>query len=191
MLMLPVEALTKGFELPLAGVVLARDGSNLTTPASRTGSAAGGVQLRQGLRVAGLHLMIHYEDGSELAEVPPVFRLPNSPAWFRGMSNLHGALIPLIALDEYLDGAGFHAGSAAAMAKPMMLVLGSGADAVGMLIDGLPQRLRFAADSRMEDAPVPERLAGCVAGSYWIDGQSWMDFVPAVLLDRLEAELKQ
>ena len=180
-LMLPTDALTLGFEMSREAAVL---------PGSRAGSQER-LQLRQGLSVAGLHLMIHYEDGSELADVPQVFRLPHSPTWFRGMCNLHGALIPLISLDDYLDVADHQAQKDGNVAKTMMLVLGHGADAVGMLIDGLPRRLRFATDSRIDDAAVPEALAGCIANTYWIDGQSWMDFVPTELLDRLESELKQ
>ena len=46
--------------------------------------------------------MIRFEDGSELTELPDLYRLPNAPGWVRGMANLHGVLIPVFDLAGYL-----------------------------------------------------------------------------------------
>lgn len=189
--MTPIQALTAGFDLPKA---YANDAGEVSAASSvapaNDPSAATRIEQRQGLRVGNLHLMIRYEDGSELADLPRVYRLPDAPAWFHGMTNLHGTLIPVFSLAEYL-GLDEHAGlQGPGGSQRMMLVMGSGADAVGVLIDGLPQRLRFQGEQRVEDAPVPAQLEGCIAGTYWIDQQAWMDFMPAGLFDRLEAELR-
>jgi twitching motility protein PilI len=169
MLMTPLQALTTVFELPLEPVAAA------STPSRRAAEAAAAVELRQGIRIGELNLMIRYEDGSELTELPSVFRLPNAPPWFHGMTNLHGALIPVFGLDEYLGQARAVESNAKPGATRMLLVMGSGADAAGVVIDGLPQRLRVREDQRADDAPVP----------------AWMDFKPADLFNRLEAELSQ
>jgi twitching motility protein PilI len=185
--MTPIQALTAGFDLPLAG----ENGDAGATPAALSAALASRIELRQGLKVGNLHLMIRYEDGSELADLPRVYRLPDAPAWFHGMANLHGALIPVFGLAEYLGLTGYAGLRGPGGSPRMLLVMGSGADAAGVLIDGLPQRLRFQGEQRVEGAPVPAQLEGCIAGTYWIDQQPWMDFMPMGLFDRLEAELKQ
>ncbi|HSV52349.1 MAG TPA: chemotaxis protein CheW [Burkholderiaceae bacterium] len=190
--MTPIQALTAGFELPEAS---ANDTSELTAALSAAPAnapfAAARIEQRQGLRVGNLRLMIRYQDGSELADLPRVYRLPDAPPWFHGMANLHGTLIPVFGLAQYLGLAEYAGLEGPEGTKRMMLVMGSGADAVGVLIDGLPQRLRFQDEQRTEDAPVPPQLEGCIAGTYWIDEQAWLDFMPAGLFDRLEAELKR
>jgi hypothetical protein len=66
----------------------------------------------------------------------------------------------------------------------MLLVLGHGEERAGILIDGLPRRLRLAATSRIEEfAPVHD-LAGCVAGVYRHDAIDWMDLKHDALLER-------
>lgn len=189
--MTPVQALTAGFDLPLAdtnnaGEVSAASGA----VQGNAPSAAAVIELRQGLRVGNLHLMIRYEDGSELTDLPCVYRLPDAPGWFHGMANLHGTLIPVFGLAEYLGLAEYTGLRGPDGSRRMMLVMGSGADAAGVLIDGLPQRLRFQGEQRVEGSPVPARLEGFIAGTYWIDQQPWMDFMPMGLFDRLEAELR-
>ena len=189
--MTPVQALTAGFDLPLADTNNAGEVSAASNAVQGNApSAAAGTELRQGLKVGNLHLMIRYQDGSELTDLPLVYRLPNAPSWFHGMTNLHGSLIPVFGLAEYL-GLSEHTGlQSPGGSRRMMLVMGSGPDAAGVLIDGLPQRLRFLDEQRVEGAPVPAQLEGCVTGTYWIDQQPWMDFMPMGLFDRLEADLK-
>lgn len=182
----PIRALTTGFDLPLA------DGNapNPATGAPNATAMATRAEQRHGLRIGKLRLMIRYEDGSELAELPRVHRLPGAPRWFHGMTNLHGTLIPVFSLAGYL-GLEERAGPADSgrSQRTMLLTIGSGTGAVGVLIDGLPQRLLFHGDRQIEDIPVPAQLEGHVAGTYWIDRQAWMDFMPAGFFDRIEAEL--
>jgi chemotaxis signal transduction protein len=156
-------------------------------------SSDAGIELRQGLHIGELNLMIGYKDASELAELPDVYRLPHAPTWFRGMTNLHGALIPVFSLTEYLGIAGRAAQNLgfASAHQQMMLVLGSGANAAAVLIDGLPRRLRFTDKDRASEVPVPDRLLAYVSASYWIDGQIWLDFQVNGLFDRFEADLRQ
>jgi twitching motility protein PilI len=139
---------------------------------------------RQGFRIGPLGLMIRYEDGSELADLPPTYCLPNAPDWFVGIVNLHGVLIPVFDLALYL-GIELEAGR-----KPMLLVLAHGPEAAGVLIDGLPQRLRLAAPERVEDASVPPGLQGCVTQTCWVGERPWMDLNVQALLSKLTEELQ-
>jgi twitching motility protein PilI len=176
-LLAPTAALLRGFvfeEAAPAEVALAR------APAA---DAAGPVLLREGFRIGELRLLIPYEDGSELTEMPQVYLLPRAPAWFLGMANLHGALVPVF------DPAVLFGVARDENAKPMFLVLGHGDDKAGLVIDGLPQRLRLAVSDRIDNAAVPPLLAGCVKDVYWSDGRDWMELQVDDLLRAVTEEL--
>ncbi len=175
-LLAPLEALTQGFVLP-------DQGEASSSPAAPHPRAPASSEVRQGLQVGGLALMIRYEDGSRLTGLPATRRLPNAPAWFIGMANLDGVLIPVFDLAHYLGV------DASAPAKPMLLVLGHGEDAAGIVIDGLPQRLRWNPDDCLADAATPTALAGCVGATCWAAGRLWIDLQVGALLQRLSDEL--
>jgi chemotaxis signal transduction protein len=177
-LLAPIEALTRGF------VLLDHEGAS-SPPATPNALAQAPAQseLRQGFRIGALALMIRYADGSSLTDLPATRRLPNSPSWFVGMANLSGTLIPVFDLAHYLGV------DASDTAKPMLLVLGHGADAAGIVIDGLPQRLRPTPDDRFADAPTPNALAGCVGATCWAAERLWIDLQVGALLQRLSDEL--
>lgn len=184
-LLKPTEALRRGFEFDgpgPAGTALANAYGN--SEAIAAGSPMPGeFQQREGFQIGHLGLMIRYEDGSELADLPLIYRLPNAPAWFTGVANLHGLLVPVFDLALYL-GIEHRVG-----VKPMLLVLGHGADAAGVVIDGLPLRLRFRFADRADGAPVPAALEGCVNETYWAAERTWMDLQVTALLSKLSAEL--
>lgn len=177
-LLAPTVALLRGFVFDEPAQALAPAHS---APAKQ--SAAGETLLREGFRIGQLHLAIRYEDGNELTDLPPVYLLPRAPGWFLGMANLHGALVPVF------DTAGLFGMARDAQAKPMLLVLGHGEEKAGLVIDGLPVRLRLAPADRIENPAVPAALAGCVDEAYWSDGQDWMDLRVDALLDKLADEL--
>lgn len=163
---LPSQALLQQFERPAAsagdGVAVVRADEN-----------------REGFSIGSLHLAIRYEHGSMLTDPPPVARLPGAPAWFAGMSNIDGALVPVFDLAE-LFGVERSSG-----AKQMLLVLGHGDEQAGILIDGIPRRLRLPVGSRLDEFAPAQHLAGCIAGVYRVEGEDWMDLKYGVLLDRL------
>jgi twitching motility protein PilI len=167
--MTPTQALTTGWA------------AASTQPVTRAPATADGN--RQGFFVGGIGLMVRYEDASELAGMPEVFRLPNTPEWFSGIANREGKLVPVFDLVRYF-GASPQAG-----ARRMLLVLSHGADAAGLVIDGLPRRLRLSPKDRLEHSVVPGPLGACAGDVYRIDGHDWIDFRQAALLERLEEEL--
>jgi chemotaxis signal transduction protein len=184
-LMSPVDALRRGFQFDgqdAAGTALAAAYGASVTEAVGQG-AAGELLQREGFQLGHLGLMIRYEDGSELADMPTTYRLPNAPDWFVGVANLHGLLVPVLDLAGYL-GIERQEG-----AKPMLLVLGHGADAAGVVIDGLPLRLRVRPDDRAEGAPVPAALEGCVGPTYWVGERTWTELQVDALLGKLSDEL--
>jgi twitching motility protein PilI len=171
-LMTPAEALTRGFvQAPVA------------TAAATTAASADAVQARQGFRIGELRLMVRYEEGSELTDLPATYSLPNAPAWFHGIANLHGNLTPVFDLGAFAGAAATEA------AHPMLLVLSRGADAAGIVIDGLPQRLRWTADQAVSSSLAPAALDGAVRDAVLVDGHVVLDLDCAALLDKFETAL--
>ncbi len=152
-------------------------------PSMPAAAASGGVAM-QAFEVGGLGLLVRFEHGQELSELPPVTALPHAPGWLRGVANLHGLLVPVV------DLAGWAALAAAGRSgRPMLLVLGHGEDAAGFVIDGLPQRLRFGADAAADPATAPPALAGLVAGAALVGERLWFELDVPRLLQAVEDAL--
>lgn len=179
---MPSEALSPVFESSPHS--LCNSGAASGLPACPQ-TPASGVLLRQGFRIGKVNLAVGYEDGSDLTEVPEICSLPRSLEWFTGITNLHGKLVPVFDLASYA-GVERKAG-----AKPMLLVLGHACDAAGMLIDGMPERLRLNAAGRGEATGVPPALEGCIDGAFLVDGQQWWSLQAAALLSDLEERLRE
>ena len=71
----------------------------------------------------------------------------------------------------------------------MLLVLAHGRDAAGIVIDGLPERLRWSAEQETDAATVPEALIDVVDRAVLIGEKLWFDLDCNTLLDRLETAL--
>jgi chemotaxis signal transduction protein len=109
--------------------------------------------------------------------MPAVAALPGAPAWFRGMANLQGRLLPVFDLARF---------AGLPETRPhQLLLLGRGADAAGITIDAVPQRLRFAATALRPPAAVPLALRGCVGQACVVDGHEWLTLHTDRLLDAL------
>jgi chemotaxis signal transduction protein len=170
----PTEALTRRFAFDAAS------GATLPGPVILNS----GSEPRQGFRIGELQLMIRYEDSSELSEMAAMHRLPNAPDWFCGVANLRGKLTPVFDLARYLGV------EPRTDAKRMLLVLARGADATGVVIDGLPERLRWSADAAHDVGAVPQRLVPHVRGACLLGGQLWFDLDTHSLLGEIEHVLE-
>lgn len=204
----PTEALLRGFD-PQRAVDLAAPGVGTAVPLATSNGEAfvpprgasfaaphagfhaaaartAALESRQGFRIGALNLMIRYADGSELTDLPAIYRLPHAPGWFAGMANLQGRLVPVFDLARRFD-----IGSAD-RAKPMLLVLAHGAEAAGIVIDGLPERLSFDATKTLADEEcVSPAIRPFVKALHLVDSRMWLDLDVAALLDALEQTLAQ
>jgi twitching motility protein PilI len=125
---------------------------------------------RLAFRVGPIGLLCASDAGREVALPPPVTRLPNLPAWMRGLANVRGTLIPVVDLAP-----AFGVEHQTALTR-YLLVVGDGDGALGLLVDGLPAIARFGAEEKMRGLPPhPERLSGHVACGYEREGVVWLD----------------
>lgn len=145
--------------------------------------------MRQAFVVDGLRFLIRYDEGSELTEPLPIAMLPGVPPWFLGVCNLHGLLTPVFDLAAYL---GLPVKREKRGVKRMLLVLGHGADAAAIYIDGLPRNLYLGkAQIDTNPDPAPANLQAHIRGVYQHRDHTWWDLDVASLLAAMETTLQQ
>jgi purine-binding chemotaxis protein CheW len=69
--------------------------------------------------------------------------------------------------------------------KRMVLVIGHGDDAAGILIDGLPRRMVFTPDAQILAPALPAAAADLVVATYVQGPDAWYEFDFVSLLDQL------
>lgn len=106
----------------------------------------------------------------ELSELPHCYDLPNAREWFKGLANLRGNLLPVFDLSLLLGGSESHG------QRKMLLVIGAGDGAAGLVIDGSPANISVDSGSRLEiTRDVPEILQEHLKGIYEHEGETWYD----------------
>lgn len=166
------------FALPLGLPPLPPELAALTAPAAPVEENPDAI-VRQGFRVGHMHLAAPFAVASELTEMPNVYPLPRMPDDLLGLVNLHGRIVPLFDLASLFETAHLP------REKRMLLVIGHGNDAAGIVIDGLPRRVVFSPDDRIVAPALPAAAAGAVTATYLQGKDAWFEFDYAQLLDHL------
>jgi twitching motility protein PilI len=135
--------------------------------------------VRQAFRIGAMRLLAPFAVASELVEMPGVYPLPRSPANLLGLVNLHGRIVPLFDLANLFET------QHPPREKRMVLVIGHGNDAAGIVIDGLPRRLVFMPESQIVPPALPPSAATAVLATYLHGKDAWFEFDYAQLLDQL------
>jgi twitching motility protein PilI len=166
------------FPLPLGLPPLPPELAALTAPAAPVEENPNAI-VRQGFRIGHMHLAAPFATASELVEMPNVYPLPRMPANLLGLVNLHGRIVPLFDLADLFETKHLP------REKRMVLVLGHGNDAAGVVIDGLPRRLVFSPDDQIIPPALPAAAATAVTATYLQGKDAWYEFNYAQLLDHL------
>jgi twitching motility protein PilI len=144
---------------------------------------------RFGFRVGELGMLIGHNIGSEVVPPSAIARIPNTPAWLTGVTNLRGNLVPVFDLALLFESEA-EAGetSGAKRTKKMILVMGKGDRAAGLLIDGYPRSVKSAVPLT-ELPPLPEALAPHVAAAFLHEGAAWIEFRHEEFFDSLSRRM--
>jgi len=138
-------------------------------PRTRRPSERAATPIRFGFQVGDIGLLVPAGMLSELVEETDIYPLPMTPAWFRGLINLRGNLVPVFDLKRLFDMA------SADEKQPNLLVLDAEAEAVGILIDGLP--LTVDTGRRLDQVPpLPKILQEHSRIAYAREREIWIDF---------------
>lgn len=125
---------------------------------------------RYGFHIGELGLLVGSHIGAEVTPVPEAVRIPGTPPWFLGVSNLRGSLVPVFDLPRLFGYPGNMNGR-----ENFGLVLGQGDSAVSILIEEYPQALA-GLQVVSEPPPLPEALMPFVEQTSILDESLWIDF---------------
>lgn len=125
--------------------------------------------IRFGFRVGEIGLLVPPGMLSELVEESEIYPLPTTPSWFRGLINLRGSLVPVFDLKKLFEIQG------ESTEVTNLVVLNSGEEAVGILIDGLPVTLD-ATKVPEQSPPLPPVLRKYSQTVYVRDQEIWVEF---------------
>jgi chemotaxis signal transduction protein len=135
--------------------------------------------VRQAFRIGHMRLLAPFATASELTEMPNVYPLPRMPENLLGLVNLHGRIVPLFDLAALFETEHLP------REKRMLLVIGHGAAAAGIVIDGLPRRMVFQPENEIITPALSTAAAGAVVATYTLGQDAWFEFNYAQLLDQL------
>ena len=135
--------------------------------------------VRQAFRIGHMRLLAPFAATNELVEMPNMYPLPRMPANLLGLMNLHGRIVPLFDLAPLFETQHLP------REKRMVLVIGHGDAAAGILIDGLPRRMVFQPETEIVPPALSAAAATAVVATYENGQDAWFEFNYAQLLDQL------
>ena len=157
--MLPSEALSRHFVLPDAPqdspVPAFAESRDITT---------------HGVLVGNIGLLLPRHEVSELVTGLTVCRLPNTSAWFDGVTSVRGNMIPLFDLHVLFD-------IAYQGIKRRTIIVGEGETAVSFWVDDMPRMISLTSEDGMTSVPpIPPLIRDHSRKYYLKDGQIWVDW---------------
>jgi twitching motility protein PilI len=115
---------------------------------------------RRGFYIGDLRLLVQLDATSEVLEIPPLFRLPGAPKGIKGLANRHGRVVPV------MDMAVFFGLTQERAKSRWLLVCGRGDEAVGLIIDSLPERKRFVPQDEVPLSDINHPIASYAKTAY-------------------------
>jgi len=124
---------------------------------------------RRGFYIGDLRLLVSMEVASEVLAMPPLFRLPGAPRGIKGLVNRHGRVVPVIGIPELL---GIQHDQAQ---NEWLLVCGLGDEAVGIIVNSLPERKKFENADQVDLGEISHPIAAHAKGAYREGKDIWID----------------
>ena len=156
-----VEALGRGKDLPLDQIAV--------TKKDVTDHLQG--QLRHGVRVGSIGLLLPAETSSEIVVPQNICRLPSSPAFLVGVINVRGRLVPVFDMAQALDL------DVEYREKVNYLVIDLESDSVAIVVDQVPERVTLDTHNKLDNLPtLSEALRTAVIDAYEVDGFLWIEW---------------
>lgn len=157
--MLPSEALNREFDLVNASL------AELGAPTEQNQSVT-----THSVLIGNIGLLLPDDEVSELVEKMDVCRLPNTSAWFNGVTNVRGSMIPVFDLHE-LFAIDYE------RLQRRLIVVGESENAVAFWVDDFPQLITLTSEDKMGSTPPIPSLIKEYAREYYLrDDQIWVDW---------------
>jgi len=126
---------------------------------------------RYGFVIEKIGFLIALNTLSEIVINTKIYPIPNTQEWMKGLINVRGNLVPVFDFSLLL---GF---SVKPQEQKKLLVLGKESQAIGLLIDGLPQACDTSQWRKVSCLPNQVSvLEKYIANAYSSDDAIWIDF---------------
>jgi twitching motility protein PilI len=131
-------------------------------------SQAAQEEVRYGYKVADVGFLVGRQILCEVIPPPSVARIPHTPHWLSGVTNLRGSLVPVFDLRPLLSL------PSPASSDAVVIVLDRGEHAVAVVVAGQPRALTgLSALSQLP--PLPEALRNHVTSGFAAQGSTWLE----------------
>ena len=128
-------------------------------------------QYRYGFRVETFGFLVSPGTSCEVMKNFTVYPIPNTRTWLQGLVNLRGNLIPVYDFSLLLGL------SNEPMIHESLLIIDSGQQSAGLLIDGLPLPCDTSRWPALPSSPkLPAVLSESVGQAFSIDEVLWLEF---------------
>jgi len=123
--------------------------------------------VRYGFRIGDIGFILAAQERAEVIEQVRPCAIPNTPAWFRGMINVRGNLVPVFDLLKLFDGSG-------KSASCKLITIGQNLKTVALLIDALPETVELT--ELLDETPaLPAALQAHIRKMYSYKDSLWID----------------
>jgi len=122
---------------------------------------------RYGFKIGDIGFILAAQEKAEVIDQLTPCTIPNTPAWFRGMINVRGNLVPVFDLLKLFD-----ADSKYASCK--LITIGQNLKMVALLIDDLPEIVELTNPADETPSP-PTVLQAHIRNTYFYKDAIWID----------------
>ncbi len=140
-------------------------------------------RMRYGFQISGMGLLVDADTVAEVVPRPVPVRIPRTPAWFSGLTNLRGTLVPMFDLKLLL---GLH--DQQSSYESFALIVGQGEEAMGFFIEQYPMGLD-GLEAVVEKPPLPKMLMPFSGQAYFANDSIYVELNYSRFFSSLSARL--
>jgi len=133
-------------------------------------SSVDNVGLRYGFKVSNVGFLLDADTVAEVVPRPSSVRIPRTPLWFSGLTNLRGTLVPIFDLKLLLG-----LSNDDKVNEKFALIIGRGDEAVGFFVKEYPVGLDDMA-AVAEHPPLPKILVPFLGQTYLASDSLYVEF---------------
>lgn len=138
-----------------------------------------------GFSIHGEEFVVAAQHFCEVFTDIPIAPLPNAPEMLLGLANLRGLLLPVYQLHDRLAAGAATRDRQSSPRKKIVLVVGKGERAIGLLVDALPVSLSLSLPAMTESQALPHPQVPGLARIYLLSERT----VAQLLVERLPEQL--
>jgi len=140
---------------------------------------------RRGVTIGPLSVLLPQDVVSEVVRGSTIYPIPKTAQWVKGLLNLGGNLVPVFDLAEHFSGA------ANPPESPEILAVGKAEQAVGLIVDGLPESASTSQPISHSTLSLPEGVGSHVCGAFVEKDHTWLELDLSGLIESLKDQMAE